>query len=227
VPRRLTLAAVFAALALPASAEAGTCTSTSGNWEDPNAWTGADCPTIPGADDDVVIPNLTLATVSTANAQANSIDVQAGGRLNVIGARTLAVDGGAASQFNGAVEVLDLNSKLQLGGASTWASGDWSIGGERDNSIPNDPGGAVENAGTLTLGGAVLLSNPGNGQMANLVGGTVQTTGTPTVDVAFDNNGAVNVNAGTLTLARGGTSNGDYAVADGATLVLAKRTRSP
>ena len=220
MPRRLTLAAVFAALALPASADGETCTSNGGEWDSPGSWSDCTGTGVPDATDDVVIPSPLTASVTTADAVARSIDLDPGGTISVFNARTLTV-GGGSSQFDGRVEVLDANSLIRLNGTSTWASGDWSIGGERDNTPENDPGGKIENAGTLTLGGAVLLSNPGNGQMANLVGGPVQTTGTPTVDVAFDNNGAVNVNAGSLTLARGGTSNGDYAVADGATLVLA------
>lgn len=113
------LAALATAAAAPAAAIAETCTFNGSDWHTPAHWT--DCTGIPNADDDVVIPALLTATVSSADATANSVDLKATGALTVANARTLAIDGGAASTFAGAVEVLDQGSVLRHAGVTTGA----------------------------------------------------------------------------------------------------------
>jgi FecR protein len=54
--------------------------------------------------------------------------------------------------------------------------------------------------------------------MVNLTGGTFNTTGTTTMNNAFDNQGTVNVNEGLLTMNGGGTHTGNFATLAGTTL---------
>jgi hypothetical protein len=220
--RWAVLLASLLTLALPAIATANTCTATGSDWANPAHWSGCPAGEVPNGDDDVIIPSPFTVNVNTADATANSVDLQSGATLSVWDAHTLAIDGGAPSTFAGTVEVLDAGSILRLAGSTTWSSGSWGAGGERGGTTANDPGGRIENAGALAMPNAVTASNPGGGRIVNLATGTVLSTADSNLVVAFENDGQVTVGAGTLTLPIGiDESSGDYAISDAAaTLTL-------
>jgi hypothetical protein len=222
VLRRAVLLASVLALALPATATAATCTATGSDWNNPDHWSGCPAGQVPDGDDDVVIPSPFTVNVNTADQTANSVTLNTNATLSVWDGRDLVIDGGAASTFTGTVEVLDAGSILRLGGSTTWNAGNWGAGGERGGAATNDPGGRIENAGTLAIPSPVTASNPGGGRMVNLATGTVLSTADTNLVVAFENDGQVSVGAGTLSLPIGiDTSGGDYSISDAAaTLAL-------
>ena len=126
------------------------------------------------------------------------------------------------STINGYV-ALDGGRELQNRGTLTWVSSYFELG---DNPYGTSiGGGTLDNAAGATFliesdqniyasSGTTLFTN--EGQLTKSV-----TTGTTTIEVAFDNTGTVDVETGTLALGGGGTSAlSAFTVASGATLAF-------
>ena len=126
------------------------------------------------------------------------------------------------STINGYV-ALDGGRELQNRGTLTWVSSYFELGyNPYGTSIG---GGTLDNAAGATFliesdqniyanSGTTLFTN--EGQLTKSV-----TTGTTTIEVAFDNTGTVDVETGTLALDDGGTSAlSAFTVASGATLAF-------
>ena len=219
------LAAVAALLVLaapaPATSVSGTNTFTGGSiaaphdWNDPGNWSQGE---VPDGTDDAVIPSGRVVYLSTgASAAAKTLDDEgaltidaggvAGGRSLTLGSGTSTI-AGTLSVFNGAV--------LNLGTTTNWTVGTVGVGGT---------GGATVNIGAgdvLNVNGDVSSSNWGGGLWNNQ--GTINrttATGTASFNNAVENDGAINVSSGKLSLQQGdgaGTSSGSFSAAAGATL---------
>ena len=187
----------------------------------------------------------TLAvTGGTLNAGANDLTVgsfqQSGGTLSGTGTVTVTAAASFTSSWdaetgsgetvlqglstiNGYV-ALDGGRELQNQGTLTWVSSYFELG---YNPYGTSIGGAtLDNAAGATFliesdqniyanSGTTLFTN--EGQLTKSV-----TTGTTTIEVAFDNTGTVDVETGTLALDDGGTSSAlsAFTVASGATLAF-------
>ena len=186
----------------------------------------------------------TLAVTSgTLNAGANDLTVgsfqQSGGTLSGTGTVTVTAAASFTSSWdaetgtgetvlqgistiNGYV-ALDGGRELQNRGTLTWVSSYFELG---DNPYGTSiGGGTLDNAAGATFliesdqniyasSGTTLFTN--EGQLTKSV-----TTGTTTIEVAFDNTGTVDVETGTLALGGGGTSAlSAFTVASGATLAF-------
>ncbi|MCZ6915982.1 MAG: hypothetical protein O7I93_04315 [Gemmatimonadetes bacterium] len=178
---------------------------------------------------------LSIATnILTVDAPSsigvNGVLDLSGGTLNGIG--TLSVfgsmlwsggtmsDGGTLRVETGGLLTLGGGTKTLLGGRRidnvgnvTWLAGDINAG--EASSIINEPGATMGIQGDVQL-----LQGPGapsaffNGGMVTRSTGT----GTVSINVIFDNNGAVDVLSGLLDLAGGGFGTGSFDVSIGATL---------
>src|SRR3954471_8749961 len=218
------LAAVAALLVLAAPAPAsisGTNTFTGGSiaaphdWNEPGNWSQGEVPD--GADDVVIASGRGVYLPTGPSGGAKTLDDEgsltvdggnvAGGRSLTLGTGTSTI-GSTLSVFNGAV--------LNLGTTTNWSAGTVGIGGTR---------GATVNIGAgdvLNLTGDVGSSNWVGGLWDNQ--GTINrttATGTASFNNAVENDGAINVSSGKLSLQQGdgaGTSSGSYTAAAGATL---------
>ncbi len=212
------LTALVTVLAAPGAVQAATC-SFQGPGSDWNTAANWSCASVPTASDDVVIPMGANAVLdSGADGAAKSVALQTSANLAVSAGRTLAVGTGASS-FAGFLAV-NGQAVLRLGGATTWSSGGWNVGG-------GDPyGGTVENAGALEITGDIAIYDYGAGLLRNLAGGTIEKTspGSEAFYLPLDNDGALTVSSGGLELSSGTgageTSVGSYSAAAGATLAF-------
>ena len=152
-------------------------------------------------------------TVTAAASFTSSWDVETGSGETVLQ---------GISTINGYV-ALDGGRELQNRGTLTWVSSYFELGyNPYGTSIG---GGTLDNAAGATFliesdqniyanSGTTLFTN--EGQLTKSV-----TTGTTTIEVAFDNTGTVDVETGTLALDDGGTSAlSAFTVASGATLAF-------
>ena len=222
--RRFVLAALSILLLIPASASAGSVNGTNtftgasvmnpSDWNDAANWSQGE---VPDGLDDVVIPVGKVVTLAGANGTAQSLNlagsltVNAGG---VAGGRTLTLGAGTTT-INGTMNVWS-GAVLNLGATTNWSGGSFGLGGTGGGTV-NIPA-----SGVLNVTGDVYSSNFGNGFWNNQ--GTINrttSTGAANINNALENDGAINVNSGTLGLQGGdgpGTSSGDYTAAAGATL---------
>lgn len=219
------LAALASLLVLPALASAGNVSGTntftglsmvdSSDWNDPSNWSQNE---IPDGADDVVIPSgktVNLSSGPSGTAQTLSLggslkvdggSVPGGRSLTIVGTTNLAT--GVLNVWNGAV--------LNLGTTTNWDGSTVGVGG----------GGG----GTINIGASSVLNITGNVSSSNYAGGLwnnqgtinrTTATGTASINNAVENDGAINVNSGTLALQNGdgsGSSSGDYTAAAGTTL---------
>ena len=121
------------------------------------------------------------------------------------------------------------------------ASGNLSLTGE---SLINSGAATWSGSSAIILGGGAVLSNTASGTFDCAADGTIQNgpgtnllanaglfrkingTGTTTIQVPFDNSGNVQVQSGTLDLAGGGSSSGNYEVSSGASLNFSAGTNN-
>jgi fibronectin-binding autotransporter adhesin len=211
-------------LLVPASASAGTVNGTNtftgasvlnpGDWNDAANWSQGE---VPDGLDDVVIPVGKVVTLASANGTAQTLSLA--GSLTVdggtiAGGRTLTL-GAGTSTINGTMNVWK-GAVLNLGATTNWSGGSFGLGGTGGGTV-NIPA-----SGVLNVTGDVYSSNFGNGFWNNQ--GTINrttSTGAANINNALENDGAINVNSGTLSLQGGdgpGTSSGDYTAAAGSTL---------
>jgi hypothetical protein len=183
--------------------------TVSSDWNTAANWSLGKVPT---ELDDVVIPSGKSATLSSGtDGVASSFTLD--GSLTVDG-RTLTAGAGSSSIASSLT--VKNGSTLNLGATTTWSSGS-IIFGTGTNRINIDAGDVLDITGDVTAGG-------GDGTNLWRNEGTLNrttSTGTASINQAFENDGTVNVDAGTLNLARGdgsGTSAGDYTVAAAGTL---------
>lgn len=198
------------------------------DWHRSGNWSQRQLPT---SADDAVIPSGRAAVLATGGAAVQSVVLDSGAQLNVNG-QTLSVGGngggcgffgGSCSLFAGVLRVLGEGS-LALGGEATWSAGAWAIG---RSGLDVGVGGTVENRGRLMITGNTLAASNfgvGGGVVRNLPGATITrvgSSGTATVSVPLDNDGALSVDSGTLVL-QGGSgdeiSAGSFALAQNAEL---------
>ena len=226
---------LLALLARPAAAD--TCTWTgggAGDWTTASNWS---CAHAPGPADTAVLSTNSTLTLNTAASVQNFV-FDASGFGTLTGSGTLTVTGaltwnGGAMRGTGTTRVaagatLNLGTdrsfsltdqrQLVLEGTCAWA-------GQARFSNDN-AGSAFVNRGTIALsasipdGSAVFFA----GRFVNAPGGVVRKNGaTPSIfSSGFDNNGTVEVTAGTLSLrgfnGPGGTDAGAYTVAASALL---------
>ena len=148
----------------------------------------------------------TLTVNGPMSVGSSGVTFKGAGTTTATGASTI-----NATTFN----VVDGHT-LNLGTTTTWNTGTIGVGGT---------GGATVNIGAgdvLNIPGDVSSGNWGSGLWHNQ--GTVNRTtssGTASFDNAVENDGAINVNSGTLALKQGdgaGTSSGAYTAAAGTVL---------
>jgi hypothetical protein len=225
--RARTWAAALAAVALtgvlagPTQAATRTFTGqVSSDWNTARNWSPA---VVPTSSDDVVISVGRDPILEGAGSSVRSVVLSRGAGLRVSGGVTLsmALTGASGSSFAGNVRVRG-GATLVLGGATTWSDGTWLVGGPGAGGTT--AGGTIENHGRLSISGDVLASPLDGGLLCNRPGATITregSSGTVRILVPLDNDGALNVNAGTLALA-GGTggeiSEGSFVIAQDALL---------
>ncbi|HWH43912.1 MAG TPA: G8 domain-containing protein, partial [Thermoleophilaceae bacterium] len=180
-------AALVAWLAMAAEASAATNTfqGPGDQWNAAGNWSQA---SVPDATDDVVIPSSRAVVLDTTAGEANSLDLD--GQLHVSG--TSLTLGAGTSSIGGSLQITG-GGTVALSAVTTWSGGGISFGG----------GGGTLHVGAgdvLGITGADLVSlNFGGGLWRN--DGTVNRTTSATtaqIGVPFENDGAVNVNTGTL-----------------------------
>jgi len=133
-----------------------------------------------------------------------------------------AFNGSGSLMANGGLHLNPSSGSLSLtgdslinSGAATW-SGSTAIILSGGAMLSNSVSGIFDCAGDGTIQngpGSNLLANAGSFRKIN-------GTGTTTIQVPFDNSGAVHVQSGTLSLAGGGSSPGRYEVSSGASLIF-------
>jgi hypothetical protein len=127
---------------------------------------------IPGASDDVIIPNVTNdPVISTTGAAARSVTVQSGGLLTISAAGVLSINSAATHGINNAGTVQN-NGTIQLGNISGgWITSAMTNSGAfynnaaaklsidrvetagQTDALRNINTGTFENTGTITIGG--------------------------------------------------------------------------
>jgi len=219
------LATTWAAVSLagPASAIDTVWFGGSGNWGVGSNWSAGQ----PGAADVAVI-NAGAVTLGfdTTVLGLN----QGGGTLGGTGVLTLTGPsiwsagthtGAGTTRFDNTLAISGNNGKgiggtrvINLGGTTTWGGNTANLG----NSIFFNQG-TINNSGTFndTNAFSTLMDTLGVTSFNNTGTYNKQGGATTTIEVAFNNTGAVNVDAGRLHLHRG-TSSGSFALAGGATL---------
>ena len=182
--------------------------------------------TLSGAGPFALGTGVTIASGTFSAANAVNIDVLAlgGGELSGSGVVTVSglttwsggtMTGMGTTQANGGLTLSGTTKTFTGGrtlnnaGAATWSAGDFNAGGgaifnntasgtfdaQFDGAFSQNQGGVqtqFNNAGTFTKSGGA---------------------GSTAFVVAFNNSNTVNVNSGTLNLASGGASTGDWAIA--------------
>src|SRR4051794_24395977 len=217
VLRALLLTGVLLSAA-SASASASTLSFTGGfssDWNTAANWTNTTNTTlhaVPTAADDARIPLGAAPVLAGGDGAARSLVLDAGASLSVSG-RQLTLAGGAPSTFAGSL-ALSGTASLQLGGASPWSGGNWSLNGS-----------TITNSGTLSITGDVTATGVGVTRVTNTNTGTITradgdpTSGTAVFTTPLVNNGTFAVSAGTADLrGGGGLDAGTFTVASQATL---------
>jgi len=138
----------------------------------------------------------------------NTSAIGSDGSISTININGDAFLAGAFKQFAAAT--------VNFAGNTTWVGGNI-------NAVDPPEGGVFNNSGTFDIQGDVLWSwnVTGSPTFNNEAGGLIKrTVGTGFVEMwaAFNNDGDVEVETGTLQLANGGTSSGTFTVDSGATL---------
>ena len=210
----------------PARADTFTWNSVNNDWTLGTNWTPLGPP---GAGDSAII--------NAGNAQLNvdaAISALTQGGGTVSGTGTLSMTGTSAwtggnqsgagtSAFNGlginGVNTKSIGVRTVNAGDTTWSGNT----GNNNNAISISGAGIFNSTGTFTdSNGFNSTINRGNGggTFNNLGTFNKQSNTTTAIDVAFNNTGTVNVNAGVFLPGGGGTSTGTFNIADGAKLEL-------
>ena len=158
--------------------------------------------------------NSPLCTIAGSGsfAMAGLFNWQAGA-FN--GSGSLMANGGLHLNPPGSGSLSLTGDSLINSGAATW-NGSTAIILGGGAVLSNTPSGIFDCAGDGTIQngpGSNLLANAGLFRKLN-------GTGTTTIQVPFNHSGAVQVQSGTLSLAGGGSSSGNYEVASGASLIF-------
>ena len=187
---------------------------TSGDWSDPNTWGG----TVPGIDDDVIIPNGISVNVDI-DAYCFNINIESGGTLNHAGAYTLYVNGNWNNYgtynggANGIVEFTG-TSLAKISGNTTFEeliinknslSTTFEIEGD---VIISSSGSITLNNGLVDIvSGGSLSINQSNDITIPQTAGFELTGGTlNTGDLSIINEGLIRINSGTANI---GTNSGN------------------
>ena len=137
------------------------------------------------------------------------------------GSGSLIANGGLHLDPPGSSSLSLTGDSLINSGAATWSASTAIIlsgGAVLSNAVSGIFDCAAD--GTIQNGsGANLLANAGLFRKIN-------STGTTTIQVPFDNSGTVQVQSGTLDLAGGGSSSGNYEVSSGASLIFSAGTNN-
>ncbi|MBV8516276.1 MAG: DUF11 domain-containing protein [Acidobacteria bacterium] len=241
----LMLAAIAAAFCVPTIYSRSGTPPPTANWTDTTYWTpnGGFPGCAPGDAVQVVPSSPTTIVVNSSipnpiiglnlNCAGCVIDVQPGGSLTLAGGAS--IGSGATLQVSGGTLTIANVGNLTLQSGATLALTSGSIdvqsGGHATLSSAQSLSG-----GTLTMSGGRLTVNSGltiqNGATLDLNGGTIdgsssvtnngiaQANGTNNVSAAFNvgSTGSVTVSSGQLSLSGGGTGDGPFSLANGATL---------
>ena len=121
-------------------------------------------------------------------------------------ASSLAITGAGGKQISG--------GRTLNAGNTTWSGNT----GNGNNALAFANASIFNNTGTFTDANAFASTMSGAGTFNNAGTFTKQSNTTTTLGTLFNNTGTVNVNAGTLLPATGGTSTGTFNIAAGATL---------
>ena len=227
------LASACAALSVagPAAAVDTVWFGGAGNWGVGGNWSAGQ----PGALDVAVINAgaVTLGFDTTISGLR-----QGGGTLGGTGALTLtgpsSWTGGThtsagTTRFNDALSISGNGGKgvsgtrvIDLAGTTTWGGNTLNLGNPIffGNGTINNSGTFNDTNAFSTLMDTLGVTSFNNSGTYNKQGGA-----TTTIEVPFNNTGAVNVNAGQLHL-RGGTSSGSFALGAGATLAFTFSTHT-
>ncbi|MBS0444459.1 MAG: hypothetical protein JSR59_00780 [Proteobacteria bacterium] len=141
------------------------------------------------------------------------------------------ITGPGTDTFSGSFTVTGDGSKYLYGGRvlALSGAGKWTGNTAASGNTIVFGGGTLANTGTFTDANsfnAVMQNYTGINDFANVGSYTKTGAATTTIQVAYDNTGSTNVNAGRLELAGGGTDSGKFTIASGATLAFTNGTHS-
>jgi hypothetical protein len=212
---------LMAGLASAARAETKTFVGPGSEWSKAGNWSPEGVPTL---SDDVVI-NSVAAKVTGSDAVARSISIDTGlpgGGTLQIADHSLTTSSAGTSAIDGFLQVagtLNLNDPTSYPGSSN--SGGINIGGTLNIGSTFAMSGAGENAKVNELGTIHVL------KAGTLVRET--SAGSLRIEPKVDNDGKASVLTGTLKLGGGdaGSTAGEYAVSEGATLAVAGSFGAP
>ncbi|RPI45226.1 MAG: LEPR-XLL domain-containing protein, partial [Betaproteobacteria bacterium] len=180
----------------------------------------------------VTLPSLAMSGGTLGGTGA----VVVSGAFGVTGSGTLSGTGTFTTEALSTVNIAGGGGNLNLTGGKHWINeGVLTIGSDDTLLFGLSSGGS--NTLTNAVGATLNLSSTHASPLGfwtgtaalNNAGTLNQTlTGAHTIasSIAFSNTGTVNLDAGTLTIAGGGTDSGDYAVAEGAVLAFSGGTRT-
>ncbi|MCC6709278.1 MAG: choice-of-anchor D domain-containing protein, partial [Gammaproteobacteria bacterium] len=151
---------------------------------------------------------------------------------SVVGATTT-MTGAGTTRFDGAFAIIGSGVHDFTGGRTLLTTGTttWTNAAGNDGQIRFGGNARIENQGTWmdnTSVNTTINPNLGGGSFTNTVSGVYQknTATTVTISSQFNNDGLVDILAGSLTLTGGGTHNGDFVFAPGAQLNLSGGTHN-
>lgn len=229
--RRKLARAVWACVAAIASTRAGADNTNStwngsiGNWSDPTGWDSGIVPQTGSNNATITSGQVTLdsafniGTLSLTGGSINGTnDVTINGLFNWSGGAM--VDAGSAHAVGPVLLAGDLDKILATRTLVNDATATWSAG-----NLVTSNSAAIVNNGTFiasfdgnlqSQSGTNLFNNIGLFQKTAGAGGSNATA----IGAVFNNSGAVQVQAGRLALAGGGSASGAFAVSAGAELAF-------
>jgi hypothetical protein len=216
-PLRLIFPAVLlasaAALLTPAVARAAPCTYTgpnNGAWDAAGNWS---CVAIPGSSDDVTL-SANAVLVGTSDETVHNLTMPSPATVAFANSHALTVNGTTTfSGSNASRQTIDGAGTLNVHGLS-WTGGEICVSN----------GATLTLLGALTVPGSVAefaCSTGGSKVVVAPTGSVVQTGGPHVWATAFEVDGSLDVQAGSLQLAAGtGTDDGSLTAETGTTLNL-------
>lgn len=202
------------------------------SWHDPLNWSPTGVPT---SFENVTIPQNEIVNISTANAMANFLTVEAGAIVTKFGNLALGMQSGG--NFAPGSELNLLQGTISPGNGTLIINGEFNTIGMLSKGISGNSG-TIEITGTMQIQspsepfemlGVTLLIRPSGiltieeGTIQNITGGLLRnqgliqkTAGTGTFNIAtpFENDGGtININSGSIEFTRPTTfMNGEYNV---------------
>lgn len=159
--------------------------SISFNWSDPCNWSPS-C--VPGATDDVIIPDVVNAPVIDGSVVIKSVEVQSGATLNIATAGSLTIDGSSGTGLENTGTVLNfghifIGPSIGVNGAGLHNTGILENHEQGAINLGSTAIAGLSNEGTLTNNGSISTDR----SIHNLTGGVLQGTGDYTIVTGWRN----------------------------------------